>query len=215
MLTHEFELWSAAWSWLKGLSWLTSIDSRWWSLCVYWLKTHESIHGRHTTPKRIFSGSFQVKSTFWDERVEQLSKNSYNAQPRKVHVPRSAKVRSIIVTCQVTFEVKKPRLSRFSGSKSMFAHALCNLSCLSQLELGCPYWFMSLSWALVATQGHEFADVYWLMSTHLIHDGACCTLVRGSDPRAAREKNQKRDTETEKGGLFYILKTRDYQKHYT
>ena len=44
--------------------------------------------------------------------------------------------------------------------------------------------------------------------------GGHCTLVRGSDPRAAREKNETH-TETEKGGLFYILKTRDYQKHYT
>ena len=29
--------------------------------------------------------------------------------------------------------------AQITGSKSMFAHALCNLSCLSQLELGCPY----------------------------------------------------------------------------
>ena len=91
VLTHEFELWSAAWSWLKGLSWLTSIDSRWWSLCVYWLKTHESIHGRHTTPQRIFSGSFQVKSTFWDARAEQLSKIFCDAQPREVMSRRAQK----------------------------------------------------------------------------------------------------------------------------
>eukprot|EP00964_Phaeocystis_antarctica_P151374 scaffold118965_cov36-Phaeocystis_antarctica.AAC.1 len=32
---------------------------------------------------------------------------------------------------------------------------------------------MSLSWALVATQGHELGSSHQLMSTHPIHDGAC------------------------------------------
>eukprot|EP00964_Phaeocystis_antarctica_P036294 scaffold20733_cov45-Phaeocystis_antarctica.AAC.2 len=71
---------------------------------------------------------------------------------------------------------------------------------------------MSLSWALVATQGHELGSSHQLMfmSTHPIHDGAWCvrlyvatqgaSLQGLSDPHARRSGHSVEFTR----GLFQI-----------
>ena len=137
--------------WLMSLSCdqLPEADSRLELADVYWLKvvitlrllTQNSWIDSWSTydPKthffRQFSGQIDILRRA-RRAANQLSKNAYNSQPRKVHVPRSAKVRSIIVTCQVTFEVKKPR----------FHDSLGQNQCLRMHSVTWVAW-VSLSWA--------------------------------------------------------------------